>query len=336
MKIIKRILLVLVVLIALLTIIGFFLPSQVHVERSLTMNATPQKVFNYVNDLHNFNAWSPWHKIDSTTQYTFEGPESGVGSTMTWKSNNSDVGEGKQVIAESAPNDHVKLEMYFMENDKPAYGTYKMEPDGDGTKFTWSLDADMGANPFMRWMGLMMGMVGKMFDQGLADLKPIIENLPDEASTSAFAVELTSVSAGYYLAVRDTASIPTIGQKLGQAYGMIMAAAKKQNLNIVGSPFAIYYSESTTNWEMDAAIPVDKPGKEDGRVKPGEMQAGNVVVAHYMGAYEGTPAGHEAAYGFIKANSKKILGPPREVYITDPMMEKDTAKWKTDIIYPVE
>jgi effector-binding domain-containing protein len=299
------------------------------------MNAKPEKIYNYVSNMHNFNEWSPWHKIDSTTQYTFDGPESGVGSSMSWKSNNSDVGEGRQVIAEAVPNDLVKLEMYFMESDKPAYGTYQMEPDGEGTKFTWSLDADMGMNPFMRWMGLMMGMVGKMFDQGLADLKIIVEQLPGR-TTDNIPVELTTNSAGYYLAVRDTASIATIGMKLGQAYGMIMESAKKQKLNVIGSPFAIYYTESTTNWEMDVALPVNKPGKEDGLVKPGEMKAGNVVVAHYMGAYEGTPAGHEAAYQFIKANNQKIMGPPWEVYITDPTMEKDTAKWKTDIIYPVE
>lgn len=333
MKIVKRIFLVLILLVLLLAVIGFFLPAKVHVERSIGIKATPDRVFNYVNGFRNFNKWSPWHKLDTAASYTFEGPENGVGASMAWKSTNSDVGAGRQVITEVIPNEMVKMELYFMDDNKPAYATYQVMPEAEGVKFTWSMDADMGMNPFMRWMGLMMGMMGKVFEQGLESLKSNIENMADAPD---YPVELTTVPVSYYLAVRDTVSIPTIGQKLGQFYGMVGNSIQKQNLKMVGSPFAIYYTESSTNWEMDAAIPVDKPGKEDGRVKPGTINAGNVVVVHYTGSYEGTPAGHEAAHNFIQSNNKKIIGAPWEVYITDPMMEKDTAKWKTDIFYPVE
>ena len=43
-----------------------------------------------------------------------------------------------------------------------------------------------------------------------------------------------------------------------------------------------------------------------------------------------------AAKKFIESKNKKQAGPPREVYITDPGIEKDTAKWLTEIIFPVE
>jgi effector-binding domain-containing protein len=81
---------------------------------------------------------------------------------------------------------------------------------------------------------------------------------------------------------------------------------------------------------------VNKAGKADGDVKPGLYKGGNMVVASFYGPYEQTPAGHEAADAFIKANGKKIIGAPWECYVTDPMMEKDTAKWLTEICYPVE
>jgi effector-binding domain-containing protein len=39
----------------------------------------------------------------------------------------------------------------------------------------------------------------------------------------------------------------------------------------------------------------------------------------------------------IKKNSiTTVIGAPWEVYVTDPMVEKDTAKWQTDIYYPVQ
>ena len=60
----------------------------------------------------------------------------------------------------------------------------------------------------------------------------------------------------------------------------------KQGLNMAGAPSAFYYSESSTVFDMDIAIPVDKPGKADGQVKPGEVKAGKVAMVRFYGPYE--------------------------------------------------
>ena len=57
-----------------------------------------------------------------------------------------------------------------------ANGTLKLEPEGAGTKVTWSFAGEAGRNPMMRYMGLMMdGMVGQDFEVGLANLKVLAE-----------------------------------------------------------------------------------------------------------------------------------------------------------------
>ena len=49
------------------------------------------------------------------------------------------------------------------------------QPSG-GTRVTWGMDGDMGGNPLMHWMALMMDrMVGKDFEAGLANLKGLAE-----------------------------------------------------------------------------------------------------------------------------------------------------------------
>jgi len=194
----------------------------------------------------------------------------------------------------------------------------------------------MGSNPFKHIMGKMMtGMAGKEFEKGLASLKAKIESMPDEAAAD-YKIEMTTVNAARYLAIRDTASVATIGQKIGQYFGMIQESMKKQKLNFAGPPFAIYYTDSKTNWDMETAIPVDKPGKADGNIKPGERKAGNAVVAHYFGAYENMVPVYESLNKYILENNKQITGPPWEVYITGSMTEKDTAKWQTDVYFPVQ
>ena len=55
-----------------------------------------------------------------------------------------------------------------------------------------------------------------------------------------------------------------------------------------------------------------------------------------FGPYELTAKAHTAIHEYIGAHNKKIIGAPWEVYVTDPGLEKDTAKWETDVYYPVE
>src|SRR5580704_10732119 len=108
MKIFKRILIVLVILIALIVIIGFLLPSKVHMERSMVMKAPAKFAFDQVNTLKNWENWSPWHKIDPKMALTYSGPASGKDAKYAWVSDNSQVGSGSLTISESMPDSLVK------------------------------------------------------------------------------------------------------------------------------------------------------------------------------------------------------------------------------------
>ena len=58
-----------------------------------------------------------------------------------------------------------------------ATATYRLTPAGAGTKVTWGFNTDVGANPFMRWMGLMFDRwVGADYEDGLGRLKKLVES----------------------------------------------------------------------------------------------------------------------------------------------------------------
>jgi len=111
---------------------------------------------------------------------------------------------------------------------------------------------------------------------------------------------------------------------------------KKNKLEIAGPVMAIYNSFSPEKIDLECAVPISKEVKGDGTVNVIKMPAGNAVMVHYYGPYMGTEAAHKAIDTYVKENNKKVTGAPWEVYITDPGVEKDTAKWLTDIYYPVE
>lgn len=176
MNILKKVLLFAVGLLALLAVVGLLLPAQSHVERSVVIDAPAETVFPLVNNLHEFNRWSPWAERDPDTQYRFEGPDNGVGAKLFWSS--EQLGDGSQEIVESEPGKRVATALDFGDMGT-ALAAFTLEPSDDGVKVTWGLDVEHGKNPVDRYMGLMMNMwVGADYEAGLANLQALAESLP--------------------------------------------------------------------------------------------------------------------------------------------------------------
>lgn len=175
MLVILRILTALVVVVVLLAIGGLFLPRTIDVSRSIDIAAPPETVFPHINSLQQTEAWSPWLERDPDVQLSYSGPEAGVGNTMTWVSEDPQVGSGSQEIVVSEENALVQSVLDFGEMGT-GEARFDLAPDGDGTEVTWTFDTDLGMNPAMRYLGLMMdSWLGQDFETGLARLKVVVE-----------------------------------------------------------------------------------------------------------------------------------------------------------------
>jgi hypothetical protein len=153
-----------------------FQPSTFRITRSATIAASPAAVFAEANDLHRFQNWSPWAKLDPNAKLNYEGPAAGMGAAFSW-AGNSDIGEGKMTIIDSQPGQLVRCKLEFY---KPMAGVaaseFTFKPEGQGTVVTWSMS---GQNNFLaRAVCMFMNMdkmIGGQFEQGLASLKTIAE-----------------------------------------------------------------------------------------------------------------------------------------------------------------
>src|SRR3984893_8613851 len=77
-------------------------PADFRIVRSATRSAPASDVFAQVNDFHNWDAWSPWAKLDPTMKQTYEGAPAGTGAIYAWIGNKK-VGEGRMTLTESHP-----------------------------------------------------------------------------------------------------------------------------------------------------------------------------------------------------------------------------------------
>ena len=174
MKFLKKLFLFLLAIATVFMLIAVFLPSKVHVERSLAIGAPPEKVFEQINVLTNWEKWSPWHKIDPAMKLQYSGPPAGEGAKYAWQSQHRNVGNGTLTISKSVPNEFLETAMHFDDGD--GTGAFRLEKSAGATKVVWSMETDMGRNPVGRYVGLMMDkMVGPDFEKGLNNLKTVCE-----------------------------------------------------------------------------------------------------------------------------------------------------------------
>jgi len=151
-------------------------PDEFKVSRSTKISASPEKVFPHVNDLHKWEAWSPWAKLDPTAKSIFSGSDAGIGAAMRWEGNNK-VGVGTMTITESQPSETICFRLDF---EKPMKATntaeFTFKSDGGQTCVTWTMS---GKNSFGgKVFGLLMNcekMVGGQFEKGLTTLKSVAE-----------------------------------------------------------------------------------------------------------------------------------------------------------------
>jgi hypothetical protein len=151
-------------------------PSEYRVARTATIAAPAPAVFAQVNDLHNWEAWSPWAKLDPAMKQTYEGAPAGPGAIYAWAGNN-EVGEGRMTLTESRPSDLIRIKLEFL---KPFAATstaeFTFEPEGDRTVVTWSMAGEV--NFMAKAVHLFMNMdrmIGDNFEKGLARMKSITE-----------------------------------------------------------------------------------------------------------------------------------------------------------------
>src|ERR1043166_300778 len=139
---IKKILIGLVVVIAVLVVVVLLQPATYQVERSTTINAPAPVVFAQVNDFHNWNNWSPWAKLDPAMKQTFGGAPAGTGATYAW-TGNKEVGEGRMTITDSHPSDLVKIKLEFLKPFAATSNTdFTFTPQGNQTLVKWKMVGD--------------------------------------------------------------------------------------------------------------------------------------------------------------------------------------------------
>lgn len=332
----KKILIGLGAVIALVLLAGFLLPGKMEVSKSILIQAPAGYVFEEINDLKLNPRWSYWNSLYQEMTVTYGEVSAGVGAVSEWDGPES--GKGKMTIVESIPNQSIKMDLDFMEQGT-ARAWYTFSTAGEATQLTTGFSSDMGLNPIGRLIGaiLVKPEMEKAFDYNLTKLKEIAEAKP------RFIIQITEESTQplSYVGLSTTMGIAdqnAISVQIGKSYGELMTMLGRAKVQVSGYPMCLYpmYDEAAGKMEMVCALPVSANAKVPSKYSVMQTGGGKVVKGIHIGSYHNLGATHEEINKYIAFKKLTINGTPWETYVTDPGVETDTAKWITEVVYPVK
>jgi hypothetical protein len=171
MKTLKIIGMVVLAIVVILAIVIVKQPEKAHIEKSIVINATAASIFPEVSNYKNFNVWSPWTKMHP---HTFQGTQANVGSRMIWE--DSKTGVRVQRIEEVEQNKRVKCAMTFAGYDGIFYSEFRLTPEGNGTRVTWTFDGENTGLKGKAIWAFAGAMLSSQYKHSLQDLKSLVEN----------------------------------------------------------------------------------------------------------------------------------------------------------------
>ncbi len=338
MKALKIIGILLAVLIGIWLILGLSMPKNVTTDRSIEIAASPELVFNIVNDLSTYERWSPWKEADPSLTVTLSDQTVGAGASYSWVGDKKKSGSGKMSITRSDPPTEVATLLEF-NGQGNANSTWKIEPVEGGAKATWGISADFPFpwNAALAFMDF-KGMIHKDFDRGLELLKAYAEKEAVNRKKPAYKIEEMGMPYPYLVGVRKKIPMKDIPAFYGEHFGAAMNALAAKGIQPAGMPVGAFFVWDEEKQEADLMAGIPLSGKVDlgPQFTVLELPKGKALLVNYYGPYEGSGSAHFALDDYVNTKGLTIVYPVMEEYVTDPASEPDTMKWLTKVIYPIK
>lgn len=149
------------------------------------------------------------------------------------------------------------------------------------------------------------------------------------------APQITHTTAQHTAIIHVTCPRSEIQNVMGPGIGELMAAIGAQGIAPAGSLFTHHLRMNPETFDFEISVPVARPVKAAGRVKPSQWPAMKVARTVYCGPYEGLG---DAWCEFGTWIETKGLSPAEdlwECYLTGPESGSDSSKWSTQLNRPL-
>jgi effector-binding domain-containing protein len=341
MRFLKMFGIVLLVAFCLGTIVSLVLPAKQRIEKSIVINAPATVVYEHLRKLGNMNDWAIWNKRDSSVKHTMNGQDGKVGASISWTGDPGISGDGKLEIATLNENKKIVHTINFISPKKgEAESEFIFVENNGKTTVTWEFDvATPRPRNIYNLFSSMDKTMGQDLEEGLLMLKAAIEKTTNTADKpKTYAVTPMNFPSTTYAMVRQEIQMSDVASFYSAHLPLIFGEAQKAGIT-PGVPTGIFYEWDEQSQQTDMAAAMSVPAGsnfENTVIQVADVSASKAVYVNYFGPYEKLSDAHDGIRKYLIEKKLKQKPPAIEQYLTDPGLEKDTAKWLTKVIYLVE
>lgn len=309
--------------------------GEVTIEREITISATKDRVMKLLVDLPFFQEkWSPWTEKDPKMEVNFSKNPGEIGHKYTWKGND-EVGQGTLEIVKIT-SDSIQQQLHF-EGMGNSNTYFVVKAEHEQTKVIWGIKMEIGF--FGRGVMIFMNMdkmMGTDFEKGLKKFKTVIEQMPIETENTIYTVTEVNWDEKMFIGKKGRFKFDQLNSFFDENFPKLFESLEKSKITSTMAPIAIYFKWDEQNAETECAVVANVPF---GTKLPGwenfVIPASKVLYIAYFGSWAKSAKAHMTMDEYIKKNNLPMQSHVIEEYVTDPMLEKDTAKWLTNIFYVI-
>ena len=153
--------------------------------------------------------------------------------------------------------------------------------------------------------------------------------------THTYHIEAVVLAEQPTAAVRANLPTDQISAWIPGAYEAVLAYLTEAGITPAGPPYARYTMHDNL-FEVEAGFPVRTPIPGHGHVLPSSLPGGPAARTTHHGPYEHLDIAYHAVTTWLADQGLQPAGPHWEIYHTDPRLEPDPTRWRTDLIIPYQ
>lgn len=135
--------------------------------------------------------------------------------------------------------------------------------------------------------------------------------------------------------LREQVPMNALPAFFSRAFDTVLAAARGQNVQPMGPPFALYHGMPGQTVDVEAGFPISGTFKDADGVIASTLPEAEAFEAIHVGTYDTL----EKTYGTIQERMNAEGFTPSdtmwECYLSDPAAEPDPTNWHTRVVWPI-
>lgn len=305
------------------------------VEKSIVIQAAPERVFEALADYGTWTTWSPWLIAEPEAKVTVSRNPSSIGSTYAWAGQITGEGILEHKILE--PYRLIEDDLNFLKPFKSyARTVFRLTPTNGGTNVRWSMDSSLPW--FMFWMvDMMKTFIGMDYARGLAMLKEWIETGTITSQSNIHGIE--QLEAIRMAGIAATSPVDQVGLSMEEAIKAAQAEFKRLGIPMDREMISVYtkfrIKQGSFDYISGYLIPDNVQIPANSPLKVWSLPPRKAFRVEHIGSY------HHLGNGWSIANQiarhrklKQCRSGTFEIYRTVPPAPE--ADLVTDIYLPLK